>query len=188
MGEPGDINMTGTGQILKTMQRALAPEGFRRSGTTLCRPKEEFINVINLQGGLRHLVGKSAVNLGIYLPELHFLLGKAASIEDARALLNPKEYECAIRVRLSRLVHGRDEWFDRSAPNVGEDISDLIARHALPYFAEFTSLSAIASGIRSGVLPGTVAWGTQAAIFLLAGEAAEARSVLLRQYTNDLTS
>jgi Domain of unknown function (DUF4304) len=169
-------------QILKTMERVLAPEGFCRDGITFHRPGAGFIDVINLQGGLRHLAGRSAVNLGIYISEVRSLLGKAGSPENAPALLNPKEYECAIRVRLSKLVYGRDHWFDRSAPDVEEEISDLLERYALPYFAQYRSLPEIAAGIRSGAIPGWVAWGVKAAIFLLVGEAAEARSVLLREY------
>ena len=174
-------------QILTAMRRELAPEGFARSGHTFHRiAATGFIETINLQAGLRSAAGKSTVNLGIYIPEILAITGKAGSLEEARLNKAPQECECQIRNRLSNLKFGRDQWFDRSDSGVLNTISELLVTHALPYFNKFSSLQAIGSGIRNGDLKNiNVAWGTQAAIFRLLGDTEWARSVLLKERSRD---
>jgi hypothetical protein len=166
-------------QILKFMRAVLEPAGFRLSGTTFHRVNEaRFIEVVNLQGGVRSLAGKSAVNLGIFIPEVWVLLGKAESLEHARAKMTPKEYDCAIVERLSRLVYERDQWFERNDPNIGQIISGLISNFALPWFAELGSFSALTEALTANRFRRQVAWGTQAAILKAAGEVSAVRSFL----------
>src|SRR5271166_4348158 len=96
-------------QILRSIRVALEPTGFNASGTTLHRVNDaQLVEVVNLQAGLRRLAGKSAVNLGIYIPEVSLLLGKSSTLEEARANVTPRETECMIRERLSTLVFGKD--------------------------------------------------------------------------------
>ena len=179
--------MATQGQILTAMRRVLASEGFERHGSTFHRiTTAGFIDTINLQAGLRSVAGKSAVNLGIYIPEVVTLVGSAASIEEARLKKAPRESECQVRGRLSTLGSGRDHWFDRSYPEVQETIPGLLTTCALPHFSKYSSLDAIASGIRKGEFKNIdVAWGTQAAIFMLLRDGEGARSVLLKERPRD---
>jgi hypothetical protein len=78
-------------QILKSMRVALEPVGFRLSGTTFHRVNDaQFVEVINLQGGVRSRAGESTVNLGIFIPEVWVLRGQAESLKQARLITTPK--------------------------------------------------------------------------------------------------
>jgi hypothetical protein len=174
--------VTNRGYILKAMKEVLEPVGFRRHGASFHRTRTcGFIDTITLQAGVGFLLGKDTVNLGVYIPEVAALLEPAKSVEEARARKHPKEYECQLRMRLSRLVFGEDRWFDRDAPGIEIEISSLLTSCALPYFAQFGSLAAIADGVREGRFPNSVVPpGLQAAVFYLLGEHEQARSILLR--------
>lgn len=172
--------MTTRYQILKSMRSVLEPGGFRLTGTTFHRATAAgLIDVVNLQAGLRSIAGKSTVNLGIYIPEVQALLGKPDSIQEALAKSEPQEPECAIRVRLPRLVYGNSYWFVRSDPSVGQIIADLLSSHALPWFEKLSSVYSISAELQAGRIPGPIGWGMKAAIFKVSGELAAARTLLL---------
>ena len=161
------------------MRVALEPNGFTLSGTTFHRVNDaQLVEVINLQTGLRRLDGKSAVNLGIYIPEVHLLLGKSHTIKEARANVAPRETECMIRQRLSTLVFGKDVWYDHSDPVADLTVSGLLLNHALPWFARLRTLQAIAAELKKGLRPLLTGWGYHAAILKAAGDATGARSFL----------
>ena len=173
--------------ILRAMADVLRPNGFGRHASSFHRQKSDgFIETITLQAGVGRLSGQSTVNLGVYIPEVAVLFGEEESVDKARAKKYPKEYECALRMRLSRLAFGDDRWFDRSASGIENEISSLLTSCALPYFAQFSSLPAIAERVRSGRLPNSVAGpGLQAAVFYLIGDQKEARLVLLRWHKDN---
>jgi hypothetical protein len=166
-------------QILKSMRDTLEPVGFRLSGTTFHRVNDaHFVEVINLQSGVRSRAGESAVNLGIFIPELCVLRGQAESLEQARLITTPKAYDCAIEERLSRIVYEKDRWFDRDDPNVAQTICDLVTSYALPWFGKLSSLSAIRGALAANRFHRQVAWGTHASILIVAGDTEGARSYL----------
>lgn len=161
------------------MRVALEPTGFKVSDTTFHRVNDaQFVEVVNLQAGLRHLAGKSAVNLGIYIPEVKLLLGKSCTIEEARANVTPRETECMIRQRLSTLVFGKDIWYDHNDPIAHLTVSGLLLNHGLPWFGRLGTLQAIAAELKKGRRPLLAGWGYHAAILKAAGDAAGARSFL----------
>jgi hypothetical protein len=161
------------------MDFALEPRGFTLFGTTFHRVNDtQLVEVINLQAGLRRLAGKSAVNLGIYIPEVHLLLGKSSTLEEARANVTPRETECMVRQRLSTLVFGKDIWYDHSDPLADLTISGLLLNHALPWFERLGTLQAIAAELKKGLRPLLTGWGYHAAILKAAGDTAGARSFL----------
>lgn len=173
-------------EILKSMRDVIEPVGFKLSGTTFHRVNDaQFIELVNLQGGVRHLSGKSAVNLGVFIPEVWEILGKAESLQNARSIRTPRTYDCAIEMRLSVLVFGRDNWFDRNDPTVARKISDLISSHALPWFAALDCLSSIKNALADKRFRRQVAWGTHAAILKAAGDAPAARSFLAQLHDVD---
>ena len=161
--------------IWEAVKSVLSPEGFRaRSGTFYRTHQAISIDVVNLQAGTGHLAGKETVNLGVYIPEVARLLAPSG----VKNL--PKEYECQIRIRLSRLAYGDDRWFDRSLSTTPREISSLIAKCAMPFFAEFPSLEAIAMRAESGSVPQTIIGpGLHAAVLVLLDKKEEARSVLI---------
>ena len=164
-------SMRDNSQILQSMRSLLKPGGFRSSGTTFHRAApNRFIDVINLQGGVRSLAGRCAVNLGIYIPEYEVVPGRAAS--------PPKEYDCVIRARLSKLVFGEDVWFDCTDPGAAELISNLLSSHGLPWFERLSTLDVIAEELKAGRLSNEVGWGMRATILKGAGETEAARSFL----------
>ncbi len=115
------------------MRVALKPKGFTLTGTTFHRVNDtQLVEVINLQAGLRRLTGKSAVNLGIYIPEVHLLLGRSSTIEQARANVTPRETECMVRQRLSTLVFGKDIWYDHSDPVADLTVAGLLLNMLCP--------------------------------------------------------
>jgi hypothetical protein len=153
------------------MRSLLKLRGFKSSGTTFhSAAPNQFIDVINLQGGVRSLAGRCAVNLGIYIPEYEVVPGKVASPH--------KEYDCVIRARLSTLVFGEDVWFDCSDPGAAELISNLLSSHGLPWFERLSTLAAVAEELKAGRLSNRVGWGMHAAILKDAGETETARSFL----------
>ena len=166
-------------QILKSMRVALESVGFRLSGTTFHRVNDaHFVEVVNLQSGVRIRAGESAVNLGIFIPEVWVLRAQSESLEQARLITTPKAYDCAIEERLSRIVYEEDRWFDRDDPNVAQTICDLVTSCALPWFGELSSLSAIKGALVANRFHRQVAWGTHAAILKVAGDTEGARSYL----------
>lgn len=166
-------------QILKDLRMVLKPAGFKLSGTTFHRVTDiHFIEVINLQGDGRSKPVRSAVNLGIFIPEVWVLLGKVDSLQQARAIATPREFDCAIRERLSMLVYGKDQWFDRDDPSIGEIISSYISSHGLPWFASLNSFPAITEALKAKRFRSYVGWGMQAAILKAAGKVEEARFFL----------
>lgn len=166
-------------QILKSMRVALEPMGFKVSGTTFHRVNDaQIVEVVNLQAGLRHLAGKSAVNLGIYIPEVNLLLGKSSTIEEARANVTPRETECMIRQRLSTLVFGKDIWHDNNDPIADMTVSGLLLKHGLPWFGRLGTLQAIAAELKKGRRPLLTGWGYHAAILRAAGDTDGAQSFL----------
>jgi Domain of unknown function (DUF4304) len=153
--------------------------GFSVSGATFHRANDaQFVEVVNLQAGLRHLAGKSAVNLGIYIPEVKLLLGKSRTIEEARANVTPFETECMIRVRLSTLVFGKDIWYDHNDPIADRTVTALLLKHGLPWFRRLGTLQAMAAELKKVSRPLLVGWGYQAAILKAARDTAGARSFL----------
>lgn len=161
------------------MRVALEPMGFNACGTAFHRVNQGLlVEVINLQAGLRYLAGKSAVNLGIYIPEVSFVLGKSGTIEEARANVTPRETQCMIRERLSTLVFGKDIWFDPNDPIVDLTVSGLVLKHALPWFARLGTLEVIARQVKKGEYPPLASWGYSAAILKAVGDTAGARSFL----------
>ena len=166
-------------QILGSMRVTLEPMGFKVSGTTFHRVNDvQFVEVVNLQPGLRHLAGKSAVNLGIYIPEVKLLLGTSRTIEEARANVTPRETECMIRQRLSMLVFGKDIWYDHNDPIADLTVSGLLLNHGLPWFRRLGTLQAMAAELKTVPRPLLVGWGYHAAILKAAGDSAGAQSFL----------
>jgi len=176
-------------QILISMRGVLEPRGFKHAEGTFHRATDAgFIDVVNLQAGVGRLVGKSTVNLGIYIPEVWALLGKSDSIQQAREKTMPRETECAIRSRLSTLVYGSrgpERWFDRSDSSVGQTISELLSGYALPWFEKLSSLSSIAEELKADSSLWWIVWGIQAAIFKVSGDLEAARSLLWERRSND---
>jgi len=171
--------MQTTSEILKSMHDVLEPAGFSNSGEAFHRvAPTHFIEVVSFQAGLRGLAGKSAINLGIYIPEVRLLLGKCNSIDEARAYAAPPETKCTIRERLSTVVFGKDIWFDHNDPTVGYTISALLSSHGLPWFKRLGTLVAIAEEIKTGRAPLLAGWGSRAAILKAAGEPEAARRLL----------
>jgi len=166
-------------QILSSMKVALKPQGFTLSGTTFHRVNDaQLVEVINLQAGLSRLAGKSAVNLGIYIPEVHLLLGKSSTLEEARANVTPRETECMVRQRLSTLIFGKDIWYDHCDPVADLTVSGLLLNHTLPWFGRLGSLQAIAAELKRGSRPLLASWGYHAAILKAAGDTAGAHLFL----------
>jgi hypothetical protein len=171
--------MSTNDEILKSMQAVLEPAGFSNSGDTFHRViPAQFVDVVSLQAGLRGLAGRSAVNLGIYIPEVKLLLGRSNSIEEARANETPRESQCMIRQRLSSFVFGKDIWFDHNDPVVGQKISGLLLSHVLLWFEKLGTITAIAGELKAGRRPFFVGWGGHAAILKAAGETEAVRSFL----------
>lgn len=160
--------------------------GFKVSGTTFHRVNDaQLVEVVNLQAGLRHLAGKSAVNLGIYIPEVKLLLRKSSTIEEARANVTPRVTECMVRKRLSTLVFGKDVWYDHNDPIADLTVSGLLLKHALPWFGRLGTLQAIAAELKNGRGPLLAGWGYHAAILTAVGDVAGARSYLAQLHDVD---
>jgi hypothetical protein len=93
----------------------LRAEGFKGSGTTFRRIKDEVIHVVNVQGS-RH-GGECCVNLGLHYSFLPTAGG--CPVIDPKRL---KEYECDFRDRIHE-VHESDHWWRYGATEAEAEAS-----------------------------------------------------------------
>jgi hypothetical protein len=134
--------------------QVLKKVGFRKIGNYYNRTAQDgLIQVVGFQSGqaVSSLHGNFTVNLGVYIPCIAEIEGKAATgrcIWDAH---------CEIRSRLSNVANlGSDKWWplDASASQSGQLIANSLLTHGLPFFDQYASKSSIVDRFKSdGTLP-----------------------------------
>jgi hypothetical protein len=90
--------------------------------------------------GLReNLYGKFTINVGVFVPEVHDLVGVGVP----KSLI--REVDCCIRSRIGTLApEGRDIWWQiRADRELVEDLWKRLDRDAFPFFKRFETRDAI---------------------------------------------
>jgi hypothetical protein len=180
------------------IQRSLKPlmtaNGFRVKGRTFNRiTSEELIHVVGIQMGpsdppgtvhipaLRpNLHGLFAVNLGIYVPEVHQfnMSGKPiAWVQD---------YDCCIRARLGALIgKGKEVWWRaRSDEDVTRDVREALEKSGFPFFEQFGTRDRILANFserKAELGPSSPPRIVAAIILAQRGASEEARKLLYEQ-------
>lgn len=151
--------------------------GFTHKRRTYNRMVEDdIVQVISFQCGVRTMVGKFTVNLGVYLPCV------ANIMFDTTGKTFCEEYSCEIRARLGRVAMKGipDKWWKinesrgvianilatfsgqfclrrPSTPyreRVGSEVVDLLKQYGLPFLDQFKTYTAILEHFEAkGVLP-----------------------------------
>jgi hypothetical protein len=122
-------------QLLKRdFSPLLRADGFKGSGTTFRRIKDDAIHVLNIQGS--RYGGQCCVNLGLHYSFLATAAGRP--VTDA---MKVKEYECNFRDRIHE-AHESDHWWAygateaKSEANVA-NLIDMYRRRSASFFKKF---------------------------------------------------
>lgn len=96
--------------VASGLGRALRADGYRKERRTWHRASGDLVRIVNVQASAWNTadVGRFTVNLAVYAPKAEVIAGRPVSMK-------PKEYQGLLRVRLPRLVTGRDDWWEISA-------------------------------------------------------------------------
>jgi hypothetical protein len=137
-------------EVVRELHPLLKEHGFRKQRHTFNRESEPgLVQVVNFQmgpfdppgtveiPGLReNLYGKFAVNLGIFVEELH---GYFSEVPRPKFVA---EYYCEIRRRLGEMLPGEGEYWwslDASRAAVASDVRRALEDHGLPFLDSLTS-------------------------------------------------
>jgi hypothetical protein len=141
-------------EVVRELHPLLKEHGFRKQRHTFNRECEPgLVQVVNFQMGpydppgtveipgfRENLYGKFAVNLGIFVEELHGYFSREP---------RPKfvgEYYCEIRRRLGEMMPGEGEYWwslDANPVAVAADVRRALEDHGLPFLESLTSRDVI---------------------------------------------
>jgi hypothetical protein len=131
-------------QIQSRAYEILKGRGYRKRGRTLNRVLGSgLVHVINFQMGrsFQALYGRFAVNLGVFIPEVHTTI----TGQDTPEFI--QEYDCEIRQRLGCLLtpSGEDVWWDLAldTEELSAAVLDSLTEHGLPYLGRFLTRDSI---------------------------------------------
>jgi hypothetical protein len=162
----------------------LKKHGFRKKGRTYYRPRQNWMDVLNVQSNKWNTSGDGSftVNLGIFVPEV----SRAVHGDDVTG--DPHEYDCILRERIGflgangkpRLV-GQDEWwkFDNATDltALAEKVARDIETKALNYFERYRTYADMMGDIARGE-SGIAAVPNAAALAVLMGDKDKAQQLI----------
>ena len=136
-------------EIEKSVYSFLKPQGFKKKGRTFNRQTEKGLyQVINFQSGQfpiggnyvipgirESFYGTFTINLGVCIEEIYNLAypGKPKTFY--------REYNCHLRLRLSKLIRGDDHWWSIGLNNekISEEIIEGLNSKGLSWLDKFSS-------------------------------------------------
>jgi hypothetical protein len=129
--------------IIDRLAPLLVSLGFERDGDTLVRREGNVLHLVNIQKGRESTKAffVFTINLGVFSVPLGAKLGITGS---------PDIWDCHWRQRLGFLLPEKDDiWWKvdslEVASQTGEYISELIAKHAIPFFQRIDSTNTLIS-------------------------------------------
>lgn len=133
--------------LLEGLASLMKERGFRKDARTFRRTTEEgVVHVINFQMSAygTAVEGRFAVNLGVFIPEVHTHFHPDAVIKKIHVV------DCVISERLAMLDGANlDVWWNTSNPAANlDDVSKRLRAHGFPYLDSFASRSQIIQAIR----------------------------------------
>jgi hypothetical protein len=140
--------------VVVELHPRLKRHGFRKRRHTLNRePEEGLVQVINFQMGSydvgdpveipglrKSLYGRFAVNLGVFLRDVHERLAEC----DVPAFV--AEYHCDIRKRLGEVLPGEgDVWWnlEHGPAELAADVGSALEKHGVPWLDGLSSRASI---------------------------------------------
>jgi hypothetical protein len=152
------------------IERTLAPHGFVRHGRTWYRERGELVDVVGAQ--IATTAGhEMTLNVGVFDRAVHAIVWGEPAPEF------PAEEHCALRVRVGKLIDGRDIWWPPKAAETPDALARVLDGHVLPYFDRVETREGLIARVEAG--RGTsVARLQLAALKHLAGDTAAAARVL----------
>lgn len=127
-------------EMIEKVKGAFAQRGYRKRGNSFYKIEDGFYKLVSFQKGA--FGNYFYINLGLHPVGLPILQANALLVPD-----RPKEYECALRVRIDKAVseENRDIWSkvqnwigDDMVPHIIDAISDIDA-----WFKKWGSFNAI---------------------------------------------
>lgn len=148
-------------------QKAL---GFNRAGAD-----SECTEVVTIQRGVRRLVGKFRIELGIYIPKINPLAHPNLSIPTF-----PQAINCTFRERLSKLAGWKDTWWTSEKSEDYTEIVLLLERFGWAFLERWNSRERIIQNLLEDRQDGRASHNSfsTVAIFNDAGMKAEAGTIL----------
>jgi hypothetical protein len=127
----------------------LRQRSFKGKGRTFHRAAGDVIQVVNVQASADNLgsSGRFTLNLGLYFPQVEKL------VDPERVQRRAKEYECTVRVRISKALGSTaDLWWrieaDTNLQALGDEVAQVLATAGLPWLDANSDLS-VAVGVLS---------------------------------------
>lgn len=125
--------------IDRGLAAAAKADGFKKSGNNWTRAIDSGVTqAANVQGSDSNTTdhAKFTLNLGVYLPELAHILGQTP-------IDSPREVNCHLRCRVSRLMGVGDRWWfatsEREADEAGDELLLAWTAHALGWLEEVST-------------------------------------------------